>query len=233
MIVSRHLPFVLLTISTLFISACGKDKPFADDGIDVQEATKPGPSDPPYSNSVRYPSGLQLTLVGDTELTNSYPSPQSNPYGGARQAHYSRVAFFIDLSTTPVAQQIATNFRLLEYVGPVQQRGFTRAYIDPQVVHHAQEMRSGLGRALVVNSAYRSPEHNDAVGGATYSRHIYGDAVDIDIDQSRPDANQRAQELFNEAQDVGVDFVLPLAETSIDVNGEQRVSWVHLDDRGF
>jgi hypothetical protein len=71
------------------------------------------------------------------------------------------------------------------------------------------------------------------VGGATYSRHIYGDGVDIDVDQSRLDANQRAQEVFNEAQDVGANFVLPLAETSVSVDGQRRVSWVHVDDRGF
>jgi hypothetical protein len=32
---------------------------------------------------------------------------------------------------------------------------------------------------------------------------------------------------------VGVDFVLALEETSVTVGGAVRVSWVHLDDRGF
>jgi hypothetical protein len=230
---SRQIICIVLAICTTLISACGKNKTVAEEEPSAQGPITPGPADPPYTNSAKYPSGLQLTLVGDSELTNSYPAPNSNPYGGTRQTHYLRVAYFIDLSRAPVSQQVAVNFRLSEYVAPVQQRGLTRAYIDPQVVHHTQQIRSGLGRALLINSAYRSPEHNSAVGGATYSRHIYGDAVDIDIDQNQTNANQRAQELFNEAQDVGVDFVLPLAETSIDVSGQQRVSWVHLDDRGF
>jgi hypothetical protein len=105
--------------------------------------------------------------------------------------------------------------------------------VDAQIAKHVQLIRSGLGRALVLSSAFRSPEHNRSVGGATFSRHIYGDGVDVDVDQSQSDVNVRAQEIFNEALDVGVDFVLPLAETSVTVNGVQRASWVHLDDRGF
>jgi len=225
--------WILLTICLMCFESCGKTKPVTEEEQDGTETTIPGSADPPYSNTVKYPSGLQLVLIGDNDLTNSYPAPPSNPYGGTRQKHYSRVSYFIDLDRAPVSQQVATNFRLSEYVGHVQARGLTRAYIDPQVVYHTQQIRSGLARALVLNSAYRSPEHNSVVGGATYSRHIYGDAVDIDIDQNRADANQRAQELFNEALDAGVDFVLPLAETSIVVSGVERVSWVHLDDRGF
>ena len=133
----------------------------------------------------------------------------------------------------PLSNQVSTNFRLSEYAAHVQQRGDTRAYIDAQIANHTQQIRSGLGRALFLNSAYRSPEHNHDVGGATFSRHIYGDAVDIDVDQTRSDANLRAQEIFNEARDAGVDFVLPLSETSVTVNGQSRVSWVHIDDRGF
>ncbi len=57
--------------------------------------------------------------------------------------------------------------------------------------------------------------------------------MDIDIDQTLSDANRLAQEVFNEALDVGVDFVLPLSETSVSVGGDSRVSWVHMDDRGF
>jgi hypothetical protein len=96
-----------------------------------------------------------------------------------------------------------------------------------------QQIRSGLGRPLIISSSFRSPEHNRDVGGASFSRHLYGDAVDIDVDQSSSNANLRGQEIFNEALDAGVDFVLPLEETSVTVGGASRVSWVHLDDRGF
>ena len=71
------------------------------------------------------------------------------------------------------------------------------------------------------------------MGSEMCIRDRYGDAVDIDVDQSLPGANTRGQEIFNEARDVGVDFVLPLDDTSVNVFGATRVSWVHLDDRGF
>ena len=193
----------------------------------------PAPADPPYSSSVAYPSGLRLDLVTRQPLTASYPSPGQNPFGGGRQKHYERVAYFIDLSGAPQTAKVAADFQLIEYVRTVVQRGERHAYVDPEVVLHAQRIRSGLGRPLVINSGYRSPEHNHDVGGATFSRHIYGDAADIDVDQTRSDAATRAQEIFNEARDVGVDFVMPLNETTVSVGGQTRVSWVHIDDRGF
>jgi hypothetical protein len=53
------------------------------------------------------------------------------------------------------------------------------------------------------------------------------------VDQTRSDAASRAQEVFNEARDADVDFIMPLSETSVSVGGATRVSWVHIDDRGF
>lgn len=192
-----------------------------------------GALDPPYLPQVVYPSGLRVDLVEDRGLTNSYPGSEGNPFGQVRERHYARVLYFIDLARAAVAERVSANFLLSEYVNPTRRRGGIRAYVDAQVVAHMQQIRSGLGRPLSVSSAYRSPEHNRDVGGATFSRHIYGDAVDVDVDQTRADANIRAQEIFNEARDVGVDFVLAISETSVEVRGEQRASWVHLDDRGF
>ena len=216
----------------LLAVGCGGDLSVSVD-VNLGDPVVPGATDPPYTSSATYPSGLRISLTRDAVLTGGYPAPEQNPFGGVQQRHYARVGYFIDLPRAPLSQLLATHFRLSEFVNSVRQRGESRAYVDPQIVHHVQEIRSGLGRPLILNSGFRSPEHNRAVGGATFSRHIYGDALDIDVDQSRPDANQRAQEIFNEAQDVKVDFVLPLTETSVTVGGAERVSWVHIDDRGF
>lgn len=40
-----------------------------------------------------------------------------------------------------------------------------------------------------VMSGYRTPFYNEAIGNVKYSRHIYGDAVDIFIDQNPQDGN--------------------------------------------
>lgn len=42
-----------------------------------------------------------------------------------------------------------------------------------------QALRDRLGKPLIVRSAYRSPEHNSAVGGATRSKHFDGAAFGI------------------------------------------------------
>ena len=214
----------------LILLGCGRSTSVS---VVVGDPEQIGATDPPYLPGVAFPSGLRLDLITDAAITNTYPTPSSNPFGSLRVRHYERVLYFIDLSQAQLSERVSTNFRLSEYVNAVVQRGGRRAYVDAQMASHLQQVRSGLGRALIVSSGFRDPEHNRDVGGATFSRHIYGDAVDVDVDQTRSDANTRAQEIFNEARDVGVDFVLPLTETSVTVNGQSRVSWVHIDDRGF
>jgi len=41
------------------------------------------------------------------------------------------------------------------------------------------ELRDRLGKPLIVRSAYRSPEHSRAVGGAARAKHLEGAAFDI------------------------------------------------------
>ncbi len=43
----------------------------------------------------------------------------------------------------------------------------------------AQALRDRFAKHLIVRSAYRSPEHNRAVGGAKASKHLEGAAFDI------------------------------------------------------
>ncbi|MBT4137406.1 MAG: hypothetical protein HOE48_05790 [Candidatus Latescibacteria bacterium] len=224
--------FLLFTFYFLLSTGCGRGTGVSVDLI-IGDPEKIGPLNPPYLPQVVFSSGLRLDLETNGELSNTYPTPQSNPFGASHVSYYERVAYFINLNQVSASERLSDNFRLSEFVNPTVQRGGTHAYVDAEIAQHIQLVRSGLGRALVLSSSFRSPEHNRSVGGATFSRHIYGDAVDVDVDQSRSDANARAQEIFNEAQDVGLNFVLPLSETSVTVNGVQRVSWVHMDDRGF
>ncbi|MGR3271703.1 YcbK family protein [Thalassococcus profundi] len=49
-------------------------------------------------------------------------------------------------------------------------------------------MRDRLGKPLIVRSAYRSPEHNRAVGGARRSKHMEGAAFDIAMTNHDPHA---------------------------------------------
>ncbi len=51
-----------------------------------------------------------------------------------------------------------------------------------------QALRDRLGKPLIVRSAYRSPEHNRAVGGAPGSKHMQGTAFDIAMSNHDPTA---------------------------------------------
>jgi hypothetical protein len=55
-----------------------------------------------------------------------------------------------------------------------------------------QALRDRLGKPLIVRSAYRSPEHNRAVGGATRSKHMDGAAFDIAMSNHDPVAFEAA-----------------------------------------
>tara|TARA_R110002020_G_scaffold185980_1_gene383893 strand:- start:314 stop:634 length:321 start_codon:yes stop_codon:yes gene_type:complete len=49
-----------------------------------------------------------------------------------------------------------------------------------------QFLRDYTGRAITINSAYRSPEHNTKVGGSKTSQHLLGKAADITIQGLKP-----------------------------------------------
>ncbi|MEB3232140.1 MAG: D-Ala-D-Ala carboxypeptidase family metallohydrolase, partial [Leptolyngbyaceae bacterium] len=46
----------------------------------------------------------------------------------------------------------------------------------------AQQARNQIGRPFVITSWYRPPAINAAVGGATFSRHVVGDAIDYYVE---------------------------------------------------
>ena len=58
--------------------------------------------------------------------------------------------------------------------------------IDSKLIIMLQRIRDHFGAPVVINSAYRTPEYNKKIGGAKYSKHIYGQAADICIKSSVP-----------------------------------------------
>ena len=60
---------------------------------------------------------------------------------------------------------------------PPLARANVRALVDEVL----DPVREKLGKAIVVNSGYRCPRHNAAVGGVRNSQHLRGEAADIRI----------------------------------------------------
>ncbi|SNT10872.1 YcbK family protein [Antarctobacter heliothermus] len=65
-------------------------------------------------------------------------------------------------------------------------RGTGKLLINEPALEKLQALRDRLGKPLIVRSAYRSPEHNRAVGGATRSKHMDGAAFDIAMSNHDP-----------------------------------------------
>jgi hypothetical protein len=71
-------------------------------------------------------------------------------------------------------------------------RGTGQLKLHPEALDKLQALRDRLGKPLIVRSAYRSPEHNRAVGGATGSKHMDGTAFDIAMSNHDPAAFEAA-----------------------------------------
>jgi hypothetical protein len=68
--------------------------------------------------------------------------------------------------------------------------GFDEQFAPPQEIidnlrllceNVLQPLRESLGRGVFVNSGYRAPRTNEAVGGSKTSQHLKGQAADIEV----------------------------------------------------
>jgi hypothetical protein len=71
-------------------------------------------------------------------------------------------------------------------------RGTGKLLLNAPALDKLQTLRDRLGKPLIVRSAYRSPEHNSAVGGAARSKHMEGVAFDIAMANHDPAAFEAA-----------------------------------------
>lgn len=73
-------------------------------------------------------------------------------------------------------KKLSANFKVNEFAC---QDGSDTIFISPELVTVLQKIRTHFGKAVTINSAFRTTTHNKKVGGATYSQHLYGTAADI------------------------------------------------------
>jgi hypothetical protein len=90
---------------------------------------------------------------------------------------------------------------------------------DPLFVFQFLLLQNFYDKLFYITSFYRCPEYNAQIGGAIYSRHLTGRAVDIAI----PDG--KITEFVNHCKEVGITTVLLYPEKK----------FIHIDNqfRGF
>jgi len=94
-------------------------------------------------------------------------------------------------------------------------RGTGQVKVHRDALRKLQALRNRIGKPMIITSAYRSPEHNAAVGGAKNSRHVVGDAFDVAMTNHDP--------TYFEAQAREVGF------TGFGFYGPGRGSFIHID----
>ena len=75
-------------------------------------------------------------------------------------------------------KKLSTNFKAREFACT---DGSDPIFIDSELVTILQKIRTHFGASVTITSAYRTPTKNKAVGGETYSQHLYGKAADIKV----------------------------------------------------
>lgn len=80
-------------------------------------------------------------------------------------------------------KKLSTNFRVKEFACT---DGTDPIFIDSDLVNVLQKIRTHFGKSVTITSAYRTPPKNKAVGGQTYSQHLYGNAADIKVSGVTP-----------------------------------------------
>lgn len=80
-------------------------------------------------------------------------------------------------------KKLSKNFKVREFACC---DGSDPIFVAPALVDVLQDIRDYFGKAVNINSAYRTPTHNKKVGGETHSQHLYGVAADIVVSGVTP-----------------------------------------------
>jgi hypothetical protein len=65
-------------------------------------------------------------------------------------------------------------------------KGTGQLLVNEDALNRLQNLRDYLNKPLILTSAYRSPQHNRAVGGAKNSMHMQGIAFDVRMENHDP-----------------------------------------------
>ncbi len=126
---------------------------------------------------------------------------------------------------------LSPNFRVGEFRC---KDGTDEILIDMSLVRYLQAIRDWAGSSITINSGYRTPVHNQNIGGASGSQHLYGKAADIICSGKTPlQLAQRAETLGMK----GIEWNSDLNYTHIDTRSSiwhvKRENGVYINISSF
>lgn len=168
----------LLTIGSIlgvcFIVACGNVKTSASNA-ENSEGTINGPSTCYMGESKSLCTELKMINAGNEGYKNPYTDSSFMANGNKDQ--YRMPILAVNMKKTSEDFKIAPNFKLGEFMNLIKA---DFGIFSPAVVEILQKMRNKITGSLTINSGFRPPKWNESVdGSAAWSRHQYGDGVDI------------------------------------------------------
>jgi len=121
--------------------------------------------------------------------------------------------------------QVTKNFNVaeMEYYDKVPAHLLDNA---KEVLTNLQVLRDACGKSITIMSGYRSPQRNAAIGGATKSQHMEGNACDIKVKDTDPkEVAALIEKLIKEGK---------MKQGGLGTYPRASISegWVHYDTRG-
>lgn len=100
------------------------------------------------------------------------------------------------------SKKLSENFKVKEFACKDKSDPI---FISMELIEVLQAIRDHFGKAVTINSGYRTPTHNKKEGGATYSQHLYGMAADIKVTGIKPKAvAEYAEKLLPNRGGIGI-----------------------------
>ncbi len=148
-----------------------------DDSEVVQESIEE--SDPP-AMEVCYPGEREdwSTCLPVIPYNSSWGSDYNYPAPYQGSSQYLAPVRFLDIDAQDPDLLLAPNFALSEFLSSAKGR---YGVLQGPFIARMQQLRDEVAAPVYVTSGYRSPGYNAGIGGAEYSRHMYGDGADIDV----------------------------------------------------
>jgi len=168
--------------SSLSNSPSDETLPKWPDGEKSNDSTSPSDDCISYSFLNHNPDclpSLPLVEIQKESLDYEYRDPLEDPSFPSRfdPSIYSAPSRLLTLSNIDPRLWLSPYFQLGEFMS-TEKGAF--AVFSALAVKQLQLIREAMGHPLMVTSGYRSPGYNSAIpGAATWSRHTFGDAVDL------------------------------------------------------